>query len=313
MAPLLSFFRGQVLLVGMPSSLLSALQQGRLGDRHRFQSVLDGETAWQAAIVLPPHVVLSRWSLPDMSAAVLCQRFKASVHYSHLHAVRFLAAMEPQQPRSLAGDLGIDDLLDWPPTLEVTEMRLQNALAIAAYHQHLQKVTGQLQLTQALLTQLQSYDPALRLFARSALELSLENALKKARPETPIALLLLDIDRFEELESTYSAEIARGVLEAVAGRLQNQAAPHSLVYRFEPSVLACVLTTVPPAEVPAFAEGLRRAIQDAPVVVQGLRLSLSLSIGVGWSTTPNPQAVIAQARQALAQAQFRGDNPTPGG
>ncbi|HAN45549.1 MAG TPA: hypothetical protein DCQ32_03250 [Cyanobacteria bacterium UBA8156] len=304
MPPFLSFFRGRVLLVGMPPSLVSDLQQGRLGDRHQFTDVPDGETAWQSAMISPPHVVLSRWSLPDMSAVVLCQRFKANVHYSYLNDVRFLTTVESPQLQAAAGVLGVDDLLDWPPALEVAEMRLQNALAMAAHHQHLQKVAGQLDLAHTLLTRLHNYDPKWRLFARTALDRSLENLRQNAK--APMALLLLAVDGLADIETTYGEEIAQGVWTAIAGRLQNQAAPHSLVYRFEPGLLACLWLAGTDAQ--EFAEGLRRSIQDSPVAVQGLRFPLTLSIGIGWGVTPNPQDAVAKACQALAQAQHQGGN-----
>ncbi len=304
MPPFLSFFRGQVLLVGMPLSLVSDLQQGRLGDRHRFTGVPDGETAWQAAIVTTPHVVLSRWVLPDMSAVVLCQRFKANVHYSRLNHVRFLTAVESPPLPAVAGALGVDDLVDWPPVLDVVEMRLQNALLMAAHHQHLQKVTGQLHLTQSLLTHLHGYEPEVRLFTRTALDRSLAHWPAKSGGETPIALLLLAVDGLAEMETTYGLAMAREVLAAIAGRLQNQATPYSLVYRFEGQILACVWEDG--GDPKALAEGLRRALQDAPIVVQGLRLPFTLSVGLGWGV--HPQEALAKARQALAQAQHQGGN-----
>ncbi|MGQ9866400.1 MAG: GGDEF domain-containing protein [Pseudanabaenaceae cyanobacterium] len=288
----------------MPLSLLSELRQGRLGNRHCFDGVPDGETAWQSAIISPPHVVLSRQSLPDMSALVLCQRFKANVHYPHLHDVRFLTTVESPQLPTTAGALGVDDLLEWPPTLAVTEMRLQNALSVAAYHQHLQKVTGQLHLTHTLLTQLHHYDPGLRLFPRTALDRSLESLGQSTK--SPMALLLLAVDSLAEMESTHGQDIGYRAVAAIAGRLQNQAAPHSLVYWFEPGLLACLW--LGGVEVSEFAERLRHSIQDSPLAVQGLRLPLTLSIGIGWGVTPLPQEAITKARQALTQAQHQGGN-----
>ncbi len=304
MPPTLSFFRGQVLLVGLPLSLVSDLQQGRLGDRHRFTGVPDGETAWQLAILSPPHVVLSRWTLPDMSAVVLCQRFKANVHYSHLNDVRFLTAVESPQLQTTAGALGVDDLVEWPPALPLVEMRLQSALTVAAYHQSLQKATGQLHLIQSLLTHLHGYDPEMRLFTRITLDWALENWHLKNHGKGPVALLLLAVDRLAECETTYGLTVAQEALAAIAGRLQNQASPYSLIYRFETSTLACLWETG--GDLQQFVEGLRRSIQDAPIAVQGLRLPFTLSIGLGWGF--DPPTVVARARWALTQAQQQGGN-----
>jgi diguanylate cyclase (GGDEF)-like protein len=183
-------------------------------------------------------------------------------------------------------------------------MRLQNALTVAAYCQYLQQVTGQLRLAHTLLAQLHSYEPEWQLFARTALDRSLENLRHPTHGQAPLALLLLAVDGFADVETAYGPEIARGVLAAIAGRLQNQATPHSLVYRFEPGLLACLWLAGATAD--TFAEGLRRAIQDSPVAVQGLLLPLTLSIGIG--ITANPQEAVAKARQALTQAQHRGGN-----
>ncbi|NJK60051.1 MAG: diguanylate cyclase [Oscillatoriales cyanobacterium SM2_1_8] len=303
-----AFFRGQVLLVGLPPSFESALGESKLARRHRFTGLPDGETAWQWAIVTPPDVVLSRWALPDMSAAVLCQRFKANLHHSHLRNVRFIAAVEPAQTqmRSMMADIGLDDVLDWPLEPSLAAIRLQIALTAAAQNQRLQKVSGQLRLTQNLLAQFQGYDPTVGCFTRTALSLALEDLLPKSTPEHPIALLLLAIDRLEEVASTHGPEIAEAALVAVVGRLQNQAAPHSLVYLFERPVVACLLPYQPRPAVVEFAKELGQAVQGSPVAVNGLQLKLTLAIGIGWGTTARPQDLLFAAKQSLTQAQAQG-------
>lgn len=119
----------------------------------------------------------------------------------------------------------------------------------------------------------------------------LEKALETARSEkTLAALLLMDLDRFKEVNDTFGHHFGDVLLKQVALRLRNQLQPSDTVARLGGDEFAIVLTA--PADMNAIALAARRSLDtlQQPFVVEQQVLEVGASIGIAVYPTHGTDA-----------------------
>lgn len=146
---------------------------------------------------------------------------------------------------------------------------------------------------------------------------------RSRRNDRALALVLVDIDRFGEINRTFGVDIGDGILSAVAGRLREIVSAESAEGDF-PLTVACriggeevallvpevALTETPrlafPDRVLAVAEGFRAAIAD--VRVSGVGVTASVGVAIGPADGASPDALLDAADRMLAHAAHAGGN-----
>jgi diguanylate cyclase (GGDEF)-like protein len=124
------------------------------------------------------------------------------------------------------------------------------------------------------------HDPLTGLPNRTMFYSRLQRAITAAELDTRIALLLVDLDRFKEINDTLGHQYGDEVLRQVAHRLKAGVGPHDLVARLGGDEFAILLPQLKVGEAPiAVAERLRRSLA-APLDAAGVRLDLGGSVGV---------------------------------
>lgn len=110
-----------------------------------------------------------------------------------------------------------------------------------------------------------------------------KHALKVAdREQQTVAILLMDLDRFKEINDTLGHHHGDIVLQEAARRLQTTLRETDTIARLGGDEFAMVLPNVPdPAAVLLVAEKIRVALR-VPFTVQGLTLDVRASIGVAF-------------------------------
>ena len=115
---------------------------------------------------------------------------------------------------------------------------------------------------------------------RSFLQKRLEEEAQKAHDDnTPAALLLLDLDRFKEVNDTLGHTVGDMLLQKIGQRLQSYLHPNDLIARLGGDEFAIVLPATD-------AEGAVRAARtligalDMPILVDGHAFSIGGSIGI---------------------------------
>jgi diguanylate cyclase (GGDEF)-like protein/PAS domain S-box-containing protein len=119
----------------------------------------------------------------------------------------------------------------------------------------------------------------------------LEKALETARVEkTLVALLLMDLDRFKEVNDTFGHHFGDVLLKQVAQRLRNQLQPNDTVARLGGDEFAIVLTA--PADMTVVAHAARRILDtlQQPFVVEAQVLEVGASIGIAVYPTHGTDA-----------------------
>ena len=114
---------------------------------------------------------------------------------------------------------------------------------------------------------------------RRALLAELDGALGEARPR-PLALLLLDLDRFKDVNDTLGHAVGDRLLSAVGTRLRSRLREQDLLARLGGDEFAAVLPGVlDPEEALAAARRLAESLEQ-PFELDGLLLDVQGSIGI---------------------------------
>lgn len=135
--------------------------------------------------------------------------------------------------------------------------------------------------------------------------------MKRARRyETPLTLIMLDIDRFKEINDTYGHEAGDAVLQSIAGTLQKNGREVDVVARLGGEEFGILLPNTKAADAAVLAERLRLAIEKESCFMRKERIGVTASIGVATFSKemPNLDALLRDADTAMYRAKNQGRN-----
>jgi diguanylate cyclase (GGDEF)-like protein len=135
-------------------------------------------------------------------------------------------------------------------------------------------------------------------------------ALASCDPAHPLAVMLIDLDHFKEINDTMGHHVGDQVIREVATRLTVLDAPHITVARLGGDEFAVLLTEIAgAAEANEIAAGLLARLRE-PVVVDGVRLGVQASVGIALAPqdADSFETLLKRADIALYRAKSnRGD------
>ena len=124
-----------------------------------------------------------------------------------------------------------------------------------------------------------------------------------------VCLLMIDIDRFKDINDAYGHQTGDQVLCLVARVLRTAARVEDVVCRWGGEEFLVIMTAASGANIAAAAERFRAAVADASEEV-GPRVHISVTISVGGtiSTAREPAGALGEADAALYAAKLNGRN-----
>ncbi|ABM01413.1 diguanylate cyclase [Shewanella amazonensis] len=132
------------------------------------------------------------------------------------------------------------------------------------------------------------------------------------RQQTPMALLMLDIDHFKNINDKYGHLAGDYTLKAIADTLSAQLRrPTDLVSRFGGEEFAIILPSTDAEGAVAVAEHIREAVEELTIKWEQFMIPLTVSIGVSSNiieSDEHPLQLLEQADKALYQAKHDGRN-----
>jgi diguanylate cyclase (GGDEF)-like protein len=148
------------------------------------------------------------------------------------------------------------------------------------------------------------------LWNRRAIFAMLEREIYRAqRDRISIALLMLDLDYFKNINDNYGHLIGDEVLRETAGRLRDVMRPYDFAGRYGGEEFLVVLPSCSPHNGAQRAEDFRRAIAESPVPTCIGPLAVTCSLGVAaYDGTMAPEDLIHRADEALYRAKRLGRN-----
>ncbi len=180
------------------------------------------------------------------------------------------------------------------------------AFGMTMVFSHLYGIHARLQAERSLLKRYALTDSLTGLPNRLAFETTLESDYTLAlRTQQPLSLILLDLDRFKQVNDTYGHSRGDSVLAHVAQVLQSviRGSDHPARWGGEEFVIVLPNSTAPDALV--LAERLRKAVEATNFAVGPLTVSLGVT---QLHETDSPLSLVRRADEALYRAKAAGRN-----
>lgn len=163
-----------------------------------------------------------------------------------------------------------------------------------------------------LAQQLASLDPLTQAFnRRTFIDLAQKQLSRARRLETPLSLVLLDVDHFKRVNDNHGHLVGDHVLQRFAQVMRDQLRKEDILVRYGGEEFCLLLPDVPGPGAVALAGRIRKAVARESFVVDGVEIPLTLSAGVAARIDEGPEGldeIIARADEALYLAKNRGRN-----
>lgn len=193
----------------------------------------------------------------------------------------------------LASSAGFDD--DAIELLEQLRVHLGLALNNALAHDRLERLAAVDPLTDA-------YN---RRFGLSRLR---EEYSRAVRAESPLALLMLDLDEFKAVNDTYGHLVGDRVLRAVAAASRRIIREGDVLIRYGGEEFLVLLPGAGTEDLREIGERIRRAVGETVVPDGDARIGVTVSVGGATygDGADSPEALVALADRALYEAKEAG-------
>ena len=123
---------------------------------------------------------------------------------------------------------------------------------------------------------------------RAAFDERLELEVNRAvRTKKPLALVMMDIDRFKKFNDTYGHQAGDAVLQAVAKAIADTVRKVDFAARYGGEELAVIAPECEPAGAADLGERLRRNVEAIRVSFNEHQLQVTISVGVILYVTPD--------------------------
>lgn len=150
-------------------------------------------------------------------------------------------------------------------------------------------------------------DSLTAVFNRRHLDEQLAATLSAAvRRDSPVSLLLVDVDNIKHLNKVGGHALGDEVLREVAARLRNAARLEDVVGRWGGDEFMVILPTTAAAGAAAATQRLMAAICEIPMSIHGALIELSVSMGVATGVEESADQLSRLADAALHDARAQG-------
>jgi diguanylate cyclase (GGDEF)-like protein len=240
------------------------------GDYQVFMAT-NGEQALAICKSNPPDLILLDVVMPGVDGFEVCKRLKADASTSHIPVIFVTAHTDPaQETHGLS--LGAVDFIAKPINPDVVRARVKTQLT--------------LKFQSDLLRKLVFLDGLTGVFNRRYFDQQLSTEwARAARNNTPLSLILLDVDFFKLFNDRYGHQAGDDALRVISNALKScLRRPADLVARYGGEEFACVLPETSFEDALAIAKDLEAHIRALAIPHLSSTADSVVTISVGLAT-----------------------------
>lgn len=269
----------------------------------------DGEAAWEALQQADaPQLVILDWMMPRMDGLQVCKKVRErGEHAADLYVYIILLTAKSQKADMVTGlEAGADDYLTKPFDAQELRLRLRAGRRILDLRDELVRA-------REIIREQARKDSLTQLYTRATvlerLQHELDRAQRSVERESPVSVVLADLDHFKQINDTYGHLAGDAVLRETARRMRDAIRPYDSLGRYGGEEFLLVLSDCDSAGAVALAQRLLLAVgQEAMVLAEGA-VSVTLSAGVATSgVRQDAESLVGAADAALYRAKRGGRN-----
>ena len=270
-----------------------------------FMEAADGLTAFKTIMETPPDLVLCDLVMPGFDGLKFLG-LKASRRELEQIPVIMLTAEDDLDRKAEILERGASDYVTKP-------FHEKELLARVRIHTKLKHLQDELRETNAQLEALSVTDALTGLANRRLLVSRLDEEVRRARrTKVPLAVVMIDIDHFKEVNDTFGHAMGDVVLRNIGTMLNASLRATDLAARYGGEELTLVLPYTDGPSALQVAESLRQKIAALDHVLGGTTLRKTVSMGVaargGQAESPDAEELLRRADEALYRAKQGGRN-----
>ncbi|MGC8834996.1 MAG: GGDEF domain-containing response regulator [Armatimonadota bacterium] len=237
----------------------------------------NGETAWQILCRDdPPPMAVIDWVMPGIDGVELCQQVR-ELHTEPYTYILLLTVKDRKEDVIQGLEAGADDYVTKPFNALELRARLNTGRRIVELQKELIAAREELR-TQA------THDWLTGLWNRKAVLDILERELSRAaRKETPVSVVMVDLDKFKPVNDTYGHLAGDTVLREAAKRMRLAVRAYDAVGRFGGDEFLIVLSECDESNALKLAERLSSALSE-PFFLSNSDVHLHLGGSLGVAT-----------------------------
>jgi two-component system cell cycle response regulator len=261
---------------------------------------VDGESALKESAIMRPDAILLDIEMPGLDGHEVLARLKADSEVSDIPVV-FLTGRTSTDDMVAGLRAGAHDYLKKP--FEPAELLARIGGAV-----RIKRLQDELRVRNEQLDQLSRVDGLTGLHNRRHLDEELVKEGNTARRhQQPLAVLMLDIDYFKDVNDREGHPAGDRVLQEFATRLKATVRSGTIVGRWGGEEFLVIAPQTDSGDARILGERIRQAIANQPVDVGDHSIPITVSIGGSVGVLP-PAELVARADTALYRSKDAGRN-----
>jgi two-component system, cell cycle response regulator len=251
----------------------------------------DGEQALQLVAESPPDIILLDVMMPRMDGNEVARRIKADASLPFIPII-MQTALDSTQSKVVGLGAGADGYVTKPIDFDELEAQLHAMLRIKT-------LQDDLAIANSKLTKLAKTDALTGVYNRRHLDERLGEMFEHSlRLHEPLAVAMLDVDLFKNVNDHYGHQVGDQVLIQCARLLKRVARDIDRVGRYGGEEFMIILPGAVPDAAVTFAERARLEVETHQFDYDGGTLTCTISIGVAGWPHPRIQCVADLVRAA---------------
>jgi two-component system cell cycle response regulator len=284
----------------------------RLSSRgYKVETATNGQEALDRVLADPPHLILCDVMMPVMDGYEVSRRIKSDESLPFIHII-LVTARDSTADKVEGLEAGADDYLTKPINFPELEARVRSMLRIKRLQDELDEKNRELEVANKRLRKLSITDGLTELFNHRHVQTLLHDEFERShRSGELIAVAMLDLDRFKNVNDTYGHPTGDVILYETAHILRDTAREVDMVGRYGGEEFIVILPSTDEEEAARFAERIRHAVESHEYRDEATLVRMTVSCGVASFPAPgvdSPEALLKRADEALYAAKTGGRN-----
>ncbi len=280
------------------------VEQSLAAEPYTILFAKDGREALRVFADHHPDLVITDWTMPDLSGPELCEQIRRDLQQQYAYLILVTSNTNKEQViEGLAA--GADDYLTKPFHPGELVARVGVGRRMIELHRQVQAKNRQLE-------ELALTDPLTGLPNRRAVDVWVDRELSAAaRHDFPMWVAIADLDHFKRINDSYGHDAGDIVIKRFSELVKSNTRQSNICGRLGGEEFLMVFTHIEKAQAQLALERIRKRFESEEFEFGGRKTSVTASFGVAGFRGPQAavfNALLTQADGALYEAKSKGRN-----